>query len=304
MRKPMVASALAALSACTILAGGPGPAIPSGARYVAIGSSFAAGPGLGSPKADAPARCARDERNYPTLLAQRLRLRLIDVTCSGATTEHILGPRDESPSQLDALTADTRLVTVTIGGNDVNYVGNLFAASCDPSSAAQPCPPVRIPTEADWTKLESNLREIVRQVKVRARNAKIVFVDYVTLVPESETCPALRMSQDNAAVMRQLAARLAALNARVARENGADLLRAGALSRMHTPCDQQPWSMGAPGTGSGAPWHPNAAGMSGIADVLAARLMPSLSKYSQRVSIHSLGYVCTATLERFDPCRA
>jgi lysophospholipase L1-like esterase len=268
----MVASAAAALSACTNLSDGSDPAIPAGGSYVAMGSSFAAGPGLGSPKTGTPARCARDERSYPTLLAQLLRLRLVDVTCSGATTEHILRPWDELPSQLDALTADTRLVTVTIGGNDVNYVGNLFAASCDPAATAQPCAPVRLPNEADWSKLEVNLREIVAQVRSRAPKARLVFVDYVTLVPKRETCPALRMSSDVSAAIGQLGERLAHITARVALENGAELLPASALSRGRTPCGEQPWSVGAPGTGSGAPWHPNVTGMSGIAKALARRL--------------------------------
>ncbi|MXP41861.1 SGNH/GDSL hydrolase family protein [Altererythrobacter soli] len=268
----MVAFAVAALSACTTLSDSLHPVIPIGGSYVAMGSSFAAGPGLGSPKAGTPARCARDERSYPTLLAQSLGLRLFDVTCSGATTDHILGPWDELPSQLDALTSDTRLVTLTIGGNDVNYVGNLFAASCDPAATAQPCAPVRMPDEADWSKLEVNLREIVAQVRSRAPLARLVFVDYVTLVPERETCAALRLSSEISAGMRQLGERLARITARVARENGAELLPAGELSRGRTPCHEQSWSVGAPGTGSGAPWHPNAAGMSGIAEALARRL--------------------------------
>jgi hypothetical protein len=61
------------------------------ARYVAMGSSFAAGPGVTAP-ADTPAnRCARSADNYAHQLARKLNLQLVDVSCSGAKTDNLLG---------------------------------------------------------------------------------------------------------------------------------------------------------------------------------------------------------------------
>lgn len=259
------------LGACATVRDAPA-VLPPGSRYVAMGSSFAAGPRLGSPKPGMPERCARDQANYASLLAQRLSLDLVDATCSGATTAHLLGAWNELPAQLDALTPDTRLVTVTIGGNDVNFVRNLYIAGCDPTTSQRQCPAFVQPTGSDWAKLEANLREVASQVRLRAPNARLVFVDYVTLVPAAKTCAAVPFSQANAMVMRQTGAKLAEITAKVAREVHADLLAAGALSQTHTPCDPEPWSMGAPGSGSGAPWHPNAAGMHAIADALTLKL--------------------------------
>lgn len=246
--------------------------LPPGARYVAMGSSYAAGPQLGNPKPVAPARCARDQANYATLLAQRLTLDLVDASCSGATTAHLLDPWNELPAQLDSLTPDTRLVTVTIGGNDVNFVRDLYVASCASSSTQRKCPALALPPEADWQKLATNLRAIAQQVRARARKARLVFVDYVTLIPASGSCPAVPMTDANAALMRQMAARLARVTAEVARETGADLLPAGALSQAHTPCDAEPWSTGALDQADGALWHPNREGMRAIADALALKL--------------------------------
>src|SRR3569623_115027 len=56
-------------------------------HLVALGSSFAAGPGI-EPVADAGAM--RAARNYPHLLAERLGAELTDLTVSGATTGTIL----------------------------------------------------------------------------------------------------------------------------------------------------------------------------------------------------------------------
>ncbi|GGC13946.1 hypothetical protein GCM10011494_35930 [Novosphingobium endophyticum] len=55
----------------------------SGARYVAMGSSFASGSGVAPYAPSAPARCQRSTRNYAQLLAKKLDLYLVDVTCGG-----------------------------------------------------------------------------------------------------------------------------------------------------------------------------------------------------------------------------
>ena len=250
---------------------------PPPARYVAMGSSFAAGPGIMPMRTGGTMRCGQSAANYASLLAARLGLALDDRSCGGATTAHILGPWNELPPQIDAVTPDTRLVTMTIGGNDLNYASNVFAASCDrdePFAAGTQtihCPVMKLPTEADFAKLETNLREIARQVHQRAPDARLVFVQYVTLVP-GRACPAARIANDAARTLRVSARRLATITARVAHDSHAFLLPADRMSRRHTPCDAQPWSVGFPRhfqISQGMPWHPNAAGMIAIADGIA-----------------------------------
>jgi len=251
-------------------------------RYVAMGSSIAAGPGLDQIKPGTPQRCTRTFANYPTRLAERLRLTLYDVTCSGATTEHVLGPWNELPAQIDAVTPDTKLVTVSIGGNDLNYVGGLLAASCGAEGTLSidgmgsfSCPPRRTLEEADFEQVEANLREIARQVKQRAPDAKLAFVQYITLVPET-LCAQTPIAEQDAAAARAIAARLSAITAKVARESGAILVSADELSGDHTPCDAVPWAIGFPRdfepAGDGIPWHSNKAGMAAVARIIAAKL--------------------------------
>ena len=99
------------------------PPIPAGSRYVATGSSFAAGPGISPRAAASPRRAGRSSGNYAHLVARALGLDLHDVTYSGATTGDILRPSAAGqPAQLDAVTPDTRLVTITAGGNDVGFL--------------------------------------------------------------------------------------------------------------------------------------------------------------------------------------
>lgn len=254
-----------ALAACAHV-----PTITQGAHYVALGSSFAAGTSIGSTKPGTPARCGRSPQNYATLLAKRFALDLVDATCGGATSAHVLGPWAELPPQINAVRAETRLVTITIGGNDISYVRNLMAVSC--KGEAGRCIPGATGTEADWVRMEANLREIVHQTKSRAPQAKLVFVDYVTLLPAKGNCAAMNQSDDAVRQSRAVGDRLAAITAKVARETKASLLPAGKLSAYHTACDKEPWSSGVPGSAPGVPWHPNAAGHAAIAEELATML--------------------------------
>ena len=260
--------ALACMAALCAPAAGQAPLKP-GAHYVAMGSSYAAGPGLGVAKPGTPARCTRSPLNYATLLAERLHLTLDDQSCSGATTAHILGTWNELPAQIAAVTRETRLVTVTIGGNDLNFVGGLFAASCRPGGA-QPCAAPSYPAEADYARTKAALEQIAAEVRRRAPRAKLVFVQYVRVVPDI-LCSATPVDPAWASRSRAVEERLFAITAEVARKTHALLLPVDELSRNHTPCDALPWSNGYPdgfAPTDGAPWHPNAAGMAAIAAAL------------------------------------
>jgi len=274
--RAMVAFAAIGLAGCATVAPTPREAIPHGAPYVALGSSFAAGAGIGPVKPDTPPRCQRTAINYATLLAQRLGLALTDVTCGGAMTAHVLGPWGELPAQIESLTPDTRLVTITIGGNDLGYVAGLMGGSCRAGASFRPgpCFPNALPSEETYVRVGNALREIARQIAARAPRATLVFVQYVTLVPP-QPCEAAVLIAEDAAISAEIGRRLAAITAQAARESGALMLPADELSRDHTACSDQPWSSGMSqgyDMARGAPWHPTPQGMRGIAEALAARL--------------------------------
>ena len=103
-------------------------------KYVALGSSYAAGPGGLDSNGN---RCLRTMDNYPHQVAQAMNMSLVDATCSGATTENILDrpQRFVKQPQIDAVTPGTALVTITTGGNDIGYVQRLIAMGCKNSVA-------------------------------------------------------------------------------------------------------------------------------------------------------------------------
>ena len=264
-----------------------------GQRYVAIGSSYAAGPMLPPPKPGGPARCGQSLSNYPTLLAERFGMTLIDRSCSGATTDHVLGPWGDIPPQIASITPATRLVTLTIGGNDLSYIGNLFSATCAfraralETSVAKPvaCGGVKVPTEADYARDEAQLDEIARRIRAAAPQARLVFVQYLTpLPPAGALCPATPVSEQDAAIVREIGHRLARITAQVAQVNNALVVEMNQASANHTPCDPEPWMIGAPpgyDGRHGLQWHLNKAGMQATADTIAYWLVKSGVKPAQ-----------------------
>ena len=271
VKLPVLAAALSLLvSACAATDSMPARDLPPKARYVALGSSYASGVGIGEQQANTPARCYRSVRNYAMLLAARRHLDLIDASCSGATTDHVLRPWNELPAQIDSITSDTRLISITIGGNDLRFAAWLRAASCRAGAIAGPCGSVSLPTEADYVKLDRNLRAIAQEVQRRAPAARLVFVPYVALNSD-KPCPLETISPPDASAARIIARRLAATTRSVARDHRADVLDVDVASKGHTPCSPIPWSLGMPASyerSQGAAWHPNAAGHVAIAGML------------------------------------
>jgi len=263
------------LAGCASPGHAPGP--PPGSRYAALGSSYAAGAGIAPRAIDRPARCRASQVSYPRLLAARLGLRLTDASCGGATTAHLLAPWNELPAQIEAVTPETRLVTITVGGNDIDYMGLMFAASCHAGATVAPaggCAALPASDEAAFAALEDRLVAIFAAIRSRAPQARVVLVQYVALAGEAP-CASASLLPEHAALARSVAARLAEASTTAAERGGAEVLPIDRLSQDHLPCSDQPWSRG-PAAGDdgsqGAPWHPTAAGHAAIADELARLL--------------------------------
>ena len=115
----VVAVVLAASGvAAGALPAGAAPASPTN-KYVALGDSYAAGQGGGDYLND----CLQSPSGYPALLDAVKGTNLLrNASCSLATTD------DVTDTQLSALNRGTTLVTLTVGGNDLNVAG--IAAVC------------------------------------------------------------------------------------------------------------------------------------------------------------------------------
>jgi len=247
---------------------------------VALGSSFASGPGVTVRVPGSSLPCGRSADNYAHQLARQRHLALVDMTCNGATTENVLRRGQWfQPPQIAAVGADTRLVTVTIGGNDVSYLRNLIALHCMNAPGDVPawqrllglCTPVPpSDVKAAFARLGPNMREIAAEVRRRAPHAMLIFVPYLSVLPRSGTCAALGLTTEEADRMRAVGIRLHAMTRETAKTTGADFVDAASMSADHNACAAIPWVNGFVFSVSRGkfPFHPNLAGMTAIADAL------------------------------------
>lgn len=250
-------------------------------RYVALGSSMAAGPGIPPRAPGSPRLAMRSQRNYPHLLADDLSLDLVDVTYSGATTAHLLTDRQNgAPPQVTALDGSEDLVTVTIAGNDIAYVPGLYVATLPGAVRMLPLVGGRLRDVLDPARRELALERVAdalvtvgERVRELAPRARVLFVDYLTLLPPAdEKSPPLK--REHADLARHLADRLAELTAKAAAATGCELVRVAEASRDHHAWSADPWTVGAalPLPGRPLAYHPNAAGMRAVADLIGDHL--------------------------------
>jgi lysophospholipase L1-like esterase len=257
------------------------PPIPAGSRYVAMGSSFAAGPGIPARASGSPRRAGRSSSNYAHLVARALGLDLHDVTYSGATTGDILRPSATGqPAQLEAVTPCTRLVTITAGGNDVGFLPRLTLTSLPWPVRALPRVRARAAefgdpgaTDERFAQLERNLATIARRLRDRAPGCRVLFVDYLTILPPEGDDRGAPPPMQIAEWGRAIAARLSATTRAAAEATGCEYVAASAASADHHAWSATPWTRRFHlSLRGGAPYHPDAAGMAAVAGLVLATL--------------------------------
>lgn len=167
----------------------------TGKRYVAMGDSYSAASGVLPLVPTAPPQCLRSLRNYPHVIAQRTGARLTDVTCGAADThDYFTAQHPGMKPQLAALGTRTRLVTMTIGGNNEGVFMDAIVACGQKglSTAGQgsPCKNAYGSqfTDTIRTKTAPALRKALRAVKNRAPHARVVIIGYPWIMPERVGC--------------------------------------------------------------------------------------------------------------------
>lgn len=162
-------------------------------NYVALGDSFSSGPGSGifpgqltedtSVYGDTLDKCNRSSKAYPVKLAAARGLSLTNVSCGGATVENVMSTGQfGEPAQIDAITANTDLVTLTIGGNDVGFVDII---PCVVTSTCTASSPAIVAANAAVNALEPKVQQLLTTVKSKAPNAKVILAGYPRLLSSS-----------------------------------------------------------------------------------------------------------------------
>jgi lysophospholipase L1-like esterase len=273
-----------------------GPATPTGRpssdvkpgaypSYVALGDSFTAAP-LAS-RTDPANGCLRSRDNYPALVAAAMTgTELDDRSCTGADTTALVGvqntPKGVVPAQFDALTAETSLVSIGIGGNDFGIYGTLVG-TCpglraeDPTGA--PCRDQltaggRDQLLAKVAKLGPRLEATIAGVRDRSPRAEIVVVGYPAAITDGQTCPdLLPLADGDYAYAASINAALAHTQKLAAERAGVTYVDTYAASLGHDICSAEPWVNGRVTSADTAlAYHPLLVEQQAVARLLLATL--------------------------------
>ncbi len=255
--------------------------------YVAMGDSYTAAHGV--PGTNWLDGCLQSRRNYPNLVAATLpSAELIDVSCSGAATHHMWDERDygtiQHPPQLDALTADTDLVTMSIGYNDFRLFATLFgrcAELADKDPQGSPCQDRLIrPNGYDYLAkrviiIGQRLKKVVREIRDRAPESRILVVSYPHLLPETGHCRSLvPLAEGDYPYVRGINEAMSDAQRKAAESvDGAEYVDVTAASVGHDVCSEDPWVAGIdPVPTRAAAFHPFAVEQRAVAELILAQL--------------------------------
>ena len=249
-------------------------------NYVALGDSYTAGPVI--PLQIEPYGCLKSDHNYAHLAAPTIGLPLRDPSCSGAETEDMTAPQGVSPGpnppQFDSLSADTTVVTLGIGGNDIGFSG--IAEECFNTSPNGPsCQPKFVvdgqdEVSARIAETAPKVAATLQGIAARAPQARVFVVNYPAIFPHSGggCWPQLPVANQDVAWLRAKQQELNQMLADQAAANNATLIDWYAASVGHDAC-QLPlvrWVEPAIPASPAAPVHPNLIGMLAAADLVAA----------------------------------
>lgn len=274
LRGAAVAGCAMALSVAGATTASASPHTAPTVNYVALGDSYASGPGI---PAQVDATCARSDENYPSLLAAARNWQLTDVSCSGATTTALAGPQGTKAPQLDALGADTDVVTLTIGGNDIGFSGNLAtcAGLTSKNPTGNPCQTFftsdgtdRLAQRVDDT--APKIAAALDAVHERAPRAKVVVVGYPDLFPDDGvgcTSSAVPLAAGDFGYLRDTEKKLNAMIADQASAHGAAFVDTYTPTVGHDMCKPagERWIEPLVAAAPTAPAHPNALGQQAMA---------------------------------------
>jgi lysophospholipase L1-like esterase len=258
----------------------------TGIDYVALGDSYSAGPLVPENRTDPPG-CFRSTNNYPAYLAGHLKVRgYTDVTCSGATTgdffegQRLLLGGGRVPAQLDALSDETDLVTVGIGGNDFGLFGSLNstcgAVAADDSLGA-PCRDQftnarGVDTKArDARAIVVPLSRALAAVRERAPEAEVYVLGYPRILPRGgATCAQAPMAAGDYAWANRIGALLNRSVRLAAEREDMSYVDLAAPSSGHDVCaGRAAWVNGYQAQfGLAADFHPFLRGMRAVAGEL------------------------------------
>jgi lysophospholipase L1-like esterase len=189
----------------------------------------------------------KSDHNYPHLVALALQVPTFrDASCSGATTANMTSPHNVTPGpnppQFDSLDANTQLVTVQIGGNDVGFF-DILVHCFTPNPNGTPCQDQFVQGGNDQisnriTATAPKVATVLQGIHTHSPNAQVLVVAYLAILPETGPgCYAqLLFAPGDVPYLRAKEKEMNAMLAQQAAANNATFIDAYTASIGHDAC--------------------------------------------------------------------
>lgn len=182
----------------------------------------------------------------------------------------------ETPPQFDALTPDTDLVTLSIGGNDIGFGAIAGCVAQTPRVATgAPCRDrLEQPVTDALNALPASLDTVYAGIADRSASARVVTTAYMPLVPDHGGCDFVSdMSPGDVTWIRHVTERVNLIVADAAERAGATVAEPDDADQHHAcaPASERYTDFAGTETGS-HPMHPTAAGQRAMAGAVHAAL--------------------------------
>jgi lysophospholipase L1-like esterase len=257
-------------------------------KVVVLGDSYSSGEAADDyGAAGSTESCHASANAYGPRLVHRLRVAAARFTiraCTGATIANLAGPYREhrQPPQLAGLDAETSLVALTIGGNDLGWSDVILSCVAPWADDCHDGTPLAADVDRRIDEVGTRLEQTYRAIRRRAPNARVVVVGYPRFFPSP---PTNGLSYSGLTILdigeqTWMNDEFDAFNAVIARSAvaaGVEFVDAGAAFRHHELTSAHPWMRG-PAAGassfpvSAASFHPTAAGQRRLADLVEEQI--------------------------------
>ncbi|HEY7593721.1 MAG TPA: SGNH/GDSL hydrolase family protein [Actinophytocola sp.] len=224
-RKYVIAAFVAVAAAGGIAAPAIAAEVAAG-KYVALGDSYASG--LGAGDYGDSGSCKRSANAYPQLWANSHAPSAFEfVACSGAVTSDVTG------GQVGAITPDTELVTISIGGNDAGFADVMTDCNLGSDDSC-----VSRNQEAQafaQSELPGRLDGVYAEIRNRAPDARVVVLGYPHIYTLNGDC-SVGLSETKRAAINQSSDVLADVVSARAAAAGFDFVDGRAAFSGHEIC--------------------------------------------------------------------
>lgn len=254
---------------------------------MALGDSRAAGPSTLRFLNDS---CGRTAASYPRLLEEWLQPEFFTfAACSGAKVENILDTPQETrdgselPLQIDAVNAETTLITISIGGNDVQWYKIARACFTDEEGGDRKCrddPETRIAAMESLQPLRPRLDRLFGTLKQRAPKALIFIASHGGTVGNHGCHPVIPASDEDAQFIAEYQTAMNRIIRAAAAQAGVTYVDLATASVGHDACQPRgvKWYEGAVTTSTSLSMHPNNTGNRAFARLFQGEIKEEFRK--------------------------